>query len=335
MGNYTNILVIVTTASQIRQEKPFSRKTEDDAYVNLTMLCEKINVNLYITHFSNLMEDSAIFSWIFKNNKWNMTALPASEIAISYADLPPIFQSSNELRKILIQNEVVFFNKLNMSDALTDKLLTYQLFPSLIPPTFKTSLPNLSNRLLTASSHPDLRVDKIILKPQYGERGKGIEVIDFNDLKSDKIPKMDDYIVQPIMESDLGITDLGVDGRHDLRMLIYNGEIKDFFVRVAQKNKFICNHSHGGKFVHFSVDELPKKFKELAKEVDDVLSQYTPRYYSIDVGVGRSGKIWVYELNTMPSLVWDEDESNKEQFISMHQTIIEGIQCAALQTKIG
>ena len=137
--------------------------------------------------------------------------------------------------------------------------------------------PNLSTRLLEASIHPDLRTDKIILKPRYGERGKGIEVISLSEVDNPRIQNMQDYIVQPLMESDSGIPELNIPGRHDLRMLIYNGEVMDFFIRVASDNNFICNQSHGGRISYFQLDELPERFRTIAREVDLTLCEYMPQ----------------------------------------------------------
>ncbi len=334
MNNRSNVLLIATIASQVRQKEPFNQEHSNDAYAHLSMLCDELNINLYITHFANTINDSEVLSWIFKNGEWKMVELAASEITSSYADLPQNFPESNELRNILIKNEVIFFNDLDMSDCLTDKILTYQLLPNFVPPTFDTSVPDISNSLRTASNHPDLRTDKLILKPRYGERGKGIEVINFADLESDYVAKKEGFIVQPIMESDLGIPELGIYGRHDLRILIYNGEIKDFFVRVAPANTFICNQSRGAEFFYFNVGELPKRFREVAYEIDNAFNQYVPRYYTIDIGVGRSGKIWVYELNTMPGIVWRKDFSDKMICIQMHKNIVAAIKSTTIKSGV-
>ncbi|MCB0836045.1 MAG: hypothetical protein KDD99_05220, partial [Bacteroidetes bacterium] len=332
--SHVNALLIVTLAHQDKQPQPFQKHNENDTYAHLSELCNQANINLYITHFANAINDSMVLSWRFENGEWKMLELPASEITISYADLPQNFPSANVLRNLLIKNGVIFINHLNMSDSLTDKVLTYQLFPNSIPPTFDTSLPDLSERLLNVSTHPDLRTDKIILKPRYGERGKGIEVIELAEVDSDRVAQMEDYIIQPIMESDSGIPELGIEGRHDLRMLVYNGEIKDCFVRVPQKDNFICNQSHGGRLIYININDIPEKIRGIAGEIDKALSHYSPRYYSIDIGVGRSGKIWVYELNTMPGVVWNADASDKEKYFPMHKTIVNAIESAAVRAGV-
>ncbi len=328
----TNALLIVTLASHTPQAKPFNKENENGTYEHLSLRCKQKGINLYIAHFANALNDAAVLTWTFKNGRWNMVELPAAEIAVSYADLPQNFPKANELRNLLITNGVFCINNLQMSDTLTDKILTYHLFPGLVPPTFDTSVPNLGTRLLAASNHPDLRTDKIILKPRYGERGRGIEVIDFLEVDSERVRSMENYIVQPLIESDSGIPELGIPGRHDLRMLLYNGKVMDFFVRVAPSDNFICNQSHGGTIAYYQLKELPAQFKHIAYEVDQSLHTYMPRYYSVDVGVGRSGKIWVYELNTMPGVVWNASGTDKERYYGMHESIVEAISIGINQT---
>lgn len=326
-----NVLLIATIASQVQQENPFHQKNENRAYAHLGQLCENRGINLYITHFANAINESEILAWGYKDGKWTMVALPASEISTSYADLPQNFPESNVMRKMLLQHGVFFFNDLAMSDCLTDKVLTHQLLPDFIPPTFDASTSDIGNRLREASVHPDLRTDKVILKPRYGERGKGIRIVDFADLAEEVARNSDGYIVQPLLETDSGIPELGIEGRHDLRILIHNGEIKDFFVRVAAKDKYVCNQSHGAEFFYFEVAQLPARFREVALEIDQAFQQYTPRYYTIDVGVGRSGKMWVYELNTMPGISWRDDDSDKTICIEMQKSIAEAIESAVMQ----
>lgn len=326
------VLAITTLTSSTPQPKPFHKENENDTYAHISQLCEQEGIQLYIAHYANTVNESAVLCWTLKNGSWEMLELPASEITVSYADLPQNFSEANELRNLLERHGVFCINNLKMSDALTDKVLTYDLLPDLIPPTFDTSESALSNKLTDASKHPDLRTDKIILKPRYGERGKGIEVISLEEADSERVRNMEDYIVQPLMESDSGISELGIPNRHDLRMLIYNGEIMDFFVRVAPSETFICNQSHGGTIAYFRLDELPERFRAVAQEVDQSLKNYMPRYYSVDVGVGRSGKIWVYELNTMPGVVWNAAGTDKERYYGMHKSIVEAMKIGIEQT---
>lgn len=319
-----NVLLIVTIASRSRQVLPFGTRDENDAYAHLSSLCAEAGMNLYISHFDNVLPDSSIFSWLYKDSSWQLKKLHLSQISLSYADLPPNEPQANALRKILLEYNVAIVNDLAMSDSLTDKLLTYQLFPELIPPTIDTCERNVAGKLREMSTHSDLSFEKLFLKPRFGERGKGISVFDFSDLISESVAKKREYIVQPFLESDAGIPELNIPGRHDLRMLVYNGEIIQLFARTPAANSYVSNYACGGKILHFEINQLPKKFRELALIVDERLRRYRPRLYSVDAGIGRSGKIWLYELNTMPGIVWEEEHmAHKPKYVRVHGVITE------------
>lgn len=318
----SNVLLIVTIASRSQQRAPFDSANTNDAYAHLCSLCAEANMNLYITHFDNILPDSTIFSWIYRDTAWELEELPISQFSLSYADLPPNETNANRLREMLIAHDVTIVNDLWISDALTDKVRTYELFPELIPATVDVADAVGMARLRELSTHPDLSLEKLILKPRFGERGKGIEVIDFSDLTSTRVLNKQDYIIQPFLESDAGIPELNIQGRHDLRMLVNNGEIIQLFVRVPAPNSHISSYAAGGKIQHFEVAQLPEKFREVALAVDERLNHFVPRLYSVDVGFGRSGKIWIYELNTMPGIVWEEEHmADKPKYIRVHKAI--------------
>ena len=64
-------------------------------------------------------------------------------------------------------------------------------------------------------------------------------------------------------------------------------------------------------------------------KIDETLRQYGPRLYSVDAGVGRSGKIWLYELNTMPGIVWEsENAPDQSRYKRVHKAVVEMLKTA-------
>ena len=185
----SNVLLIVTLASRSKQARPFNAENENDAYAHLSSLCAEAGMNLYITHYDNMLPGSRMFSWIYKDGSWKKEKLYIPRISLSYADLPPNEATANVLRKMLVKYDVKIVNDLQLSDCLTDKVSTYKMFPELIPPTFDTTDPDVAVSLRELSTHPDLSFERLILKPRFGERGKGIEIIDFSDLASTSVLK--------------------------------------------------------------------------------------------------------------------------------------------------
>lgn len=324
-----NILLICTIAARSNQLMPFHSDDENAAYAHLSSLCTEAGMNLYISHFDNLCAGSFVLSWIYKAGSWQTKELPISEVSLSYADLPQNFPNANALRDKLIENEVKIFNDLELSDCLTDKVATYKMFPELIPPTFDTTNPDILSSLRKTAAHRDLNIEKLFLKPRFGERGKGIDVIDIAALSSEHVSNKHEYVVQALLESDAGVPELNIQGRHDLRMLVCNGEVIQLFVRIPAPDSYISNYASGGKILHFDVNRLPRKFHDVAMKIDETLRQYGPRLYSVDAGVGRSGKIWLYELNTMPGIVWEsENAPDQSRYKRVHKAVVEMLKTA-------
>jgi len=329
----TNILLIATIVSQHQQAKPFHHEKENNSYAHLSQRCSNVGLRLYITHFANSLSNSSIFSWTYEEGNWVLGAHSLAEIDIAYADLPPNFESANVLRKMLLCHNIRIINDLALSDCLTDKVATYHLLPEFVPPTFDMDDPKLIQKLSVLPNHQDLIKEQLLLKPRYGERGKGIEIINFFDLSSRQLAGYKNYIAQPLIETNCGIPSLDIQGRHDLRMLIQNGTIVQFYVRVPKAQSYISNKSHGGQFFYYELEALPQQFRELANIVDQRLMQYSPRLYSIDIGVGKSGKIWIFELNTMPGIVWEEKyELDKRKNMELHEILVDAFRTLSLES---
>ena len=74
-------------------------------------------------------------------------------------------------------------------------------------------------------------------------------------------------------------------------------------------------------FVYFDVEQVPERLLDFASRVDARLLDYGDRVYSLDIGIGQSGKIWIYELNTMPGVVWGAFSNDKIRYHRMHQML--------------
>ena len=109
-----------------------------------------------------------------------------------------------------------------------------------------------------------------------------------------------------------------------MRMLVYNGNIIQLFVRVPAPDYYISSYASGGKILHYDIQQVPGRCREVALRIDERLNHHIPRLYSIDVGIGRSGKVWLYELNTMPGIVWEEENAaDKTKYMHVHRKITE------------
>ena len=327
------VLLIATIVRRAPHALPLAEEAQNASYAHLAALCARRGIDLYLTHHDNLAGATRALAWAWRDGAWQCEGVPLSEMALCYADLPENFSGARDFRRALAVHPITLVNDLRLSDLLTDKLATYQRFPDHVPPTWIADEPGLDDRLRGLRLHHDLDVDRIVLKPRYGERGRGIFVIEADHLLTHPALGSSNYVAQAFLETGSGIPALGLRGRHDLRLIVRHGEIVLAFARLPAAGSYIANCSAGGHEIPLDVADLPVDAVRLAAAVDARLSAFGPRLYSLDLGVGQSGKFWIYELNTMPGIVWDEAlPVNKAMHATMHQIVADWLDAASRPT---
>ena len=322
-------LLIATIVRRSRHPLPFESPEENASYGHLAELCAGHGIELYVAHYDNLTAEGIALAWAWRQGSWQMVDLPLAELSLCYADLPQNFAGAHAFRQALEEHPITIVNDLRLSDLLTDKLATYEFFGGHVPLTWGTDESERVDRLRSVRPHPDLSADKLFLKPRFGERGRGIYVTDLDGLAGHPALRQTDYIVQCFLETGCGIPELGIRGRHDLRLILCDGEIVLAFARMPAAGSYVSNCSLGGREMLLATKDLPARVKRFAAGVDDRLRHFGPRLYSLDLGIGLSGKIWIYELNTMPGIVWDDDlPENKMLHTAMHRIVADWLERA-------
>ncbi len=321
-GITSQVLLIATIANTTAQPFPFKNKRENDSYAHLSVLCREAGMELFIAHYANLQDNAQILAWSEVAGQWVCGHYPLSSFTLSYADLPQNFIAANTLRLALQQHAINIVNPLALSDLCTDKLASYKRWPHLLAPTFLLGEIHLSNKIDQIQNCSDLNCTELILKPRFGERGKGIHIINRQALDSLDSSSYKDYIVQPLINTQTGIPALGINGRHDLRLIMAQGKVVQVYARIPPVDSWISNTAHGGTIHYYEPNVLPVRILNFAEAIDEELSHFSPRVYSIDIGIAPSGRIWVYELNTMPGIVWNAScQSDIQKNKEMHQVI--------------
>jgi glutathione synthase/RimK-type ligase-like ATP-grasp enzyme len=108
-------------------------------------------------------------------------------------------------------------------------------------------------------------------------------------------------IVQEFLDLSGGIPGI-IQGPHDFRLIMVNGEVALCYVRTPPAGKLIANVAQGGIFKIIDPPFIPKEALEIALQLDRTLHEYEYRLYSIDMGRLRDGTWKIIELNTPPGL---------------------------------
>jgi len=204
----------------------------------------------------------------------------------------------------LLDKEVLTISERGLEEINTDKWKMYQELAEFMAPTFPLSRENWQTAI------QNIKTEYCIIKPVDGSLGVGIIVKPVRELiQGDLIPEKR-YIVQELIDSSKGMPG-SVVGRHDIRVLVFNGKITPAFMSIAQDNSYLANLSRGARKLSFSFDDIPERGKEMIDAIEKKLSRFFPRVYSIDFLFDPEGKPYLIEINTGPGYpypVFHQDE---------------------------
>ena len=189
---------------------------------------------------------------------------------------------------------IAFEKKVNDSlieEICRDKLKTYQTYPTLVKKTVLVSPVDIS-------SFGQLQTELVALKPRYGSNGRSVQVLPKGDI-TPEILRSDEFVAQELIDSSGGIEGI-LSQRHELRVYVFNGEIRAGYIRVPAPHSYIANISRGAKEKQIQLSDIPQSAIDLAGQVDSKFT-HTPRLYTIDI-MYEHGKPWVVELNDNPGM---------------------------------
>lgn len=185
-----------------------------------------------------------------------------------------------------------------VAEICTDKWLMYQKMPDLCPPTWLVKTQAEFQNALA-----QIKTQKAVIKPQDGMEGYGIIIDTVANLMNHEI--QDTVLVQEFLDSSQGIPGI-VDGIHDFRIAVVEGEIVYSYVRTPPPGKLVANVSQGGQFKVIPLSDIPTAFITLVKNIDVQLQQYPLRFYGVDLCLTPDGPK-IIEMNSRLGLLPNSD----------------------------
>lgn len=159
---------------------------------------------------------------------------------------------------------------------------------------------------LLARDQQELDVIRLGWSPE--DRRVAIKELDSNSGDKVFVGQFDDYddslefpvIVQSFIDTSGGIEGL-VEGMHDVRVAMFNGEVIHGYLRRPGEGTLKSNMQYGGQSTALYVDQVPKAIVDIIRSFDERLKHLGDRYYAADFGY--NGKEWkLFELNAYPGL---------------------------------
>jgi glutathione synthase/RimK-type ligase-like ATP-grasp enzyme len=273
-------------------DKPFKKDYMNSSYAVFSKLAEEKDAEILIGNFSWYENGKLKKAYRYTNGCWSK---------VENVEIDGIFDKFKfddetiEIKKKM-HNDLPVLNSYRLEEICKDKLLTYEEFPDRVPETREATRKNVEVMLDEYGS--------VVLKPRYDFGGKGVRIID--DI--DEFEPEDNLLVQRFVDSESGIPELEIEGVHDLRVIVVNGEPVTSFVRTPDEG-LISNVSRGGSMHHIEVEDVPDSALQIFDEVEDKFSQFGSRVYAVDFIFDENGDPWILEMNSKPGLVFYDDES--------------------------
>lgn len=247
-------------------------------YEELWQRCRDKNLNLVLVSTRGYLGNGN-FSWFWEILP-GKTKLIQSPVKIDLA-----YDRSGGLTFPLNGDRLRVVDCLEFKKLAWDKWQTYQLLGDLMPKT------------VLMEDVAKIAGDWVVLKPVDGLKGKGIyigpkkDIFKFTPLAGRK------YLAQEFLDTSGGIK--GITSRiHDLRLVVVNAKIVWSHLRTPPAGQFKANVAGGGELKEVETRLIPAQIREIAGKVADLFyRRFDNPIFSLDFGVGKDGRAFIFEIN--------------------------------------
>ena len=258
---------------------------------------KKRGIRYYRASISRYSNGAFSEAWTNKNKKWIKEKNVKPDIIFDRS--PHLLCESKTKEKMA--SKFVFANDPVFYQFGKSKFLTYLVFKNFMP---KTRIAYSFNELKNNLKY--IKTDKIVIKPDVGAGGEGVEIINRREINKIKINKYP-VVVQEFVDSSKGIKGL-VDGIHDLRIIFLNQKPILSYIRQP-KSGYISNVSLGGIRRIIPLSKIPDNLILALDEIVDKLKCFNNIFYSVDFFFDKNQKFYIIEINPSPSINLEDDDA--------------------------
>ena len=149
--------------------------------------------------------------------------------------------------------------------------------------------------------------EKIVVKPLNENGGIGMTLCERDRLCDNKAFPV---IMQEFVETSGGVDGV-VDGRHDIRLFVLNGEVVMSAVRQPAEGNWLSNTHQGGTIRFCRSSEIDNELLEFAKPIVRKFDELGGKLYSVDFMHGN-GRWYMVEMNDRPGMPAQYQDKNGE-----------------------
>lgn len=210
-------------------------------------------------------------------------------------------------------DRLLIVNRPDFKKLCYDKWSTYQKLSRFMPKTVwvgdKTGLGKALDQITT---------ERVVLKPYNGMKGLGVYIGPKEEAKSFKFDAgYQQYIAQEFAETKAGVNGI-TSGRHDLRVVIANGQVVWCHVRTPAEGMLKANVAQGGDIKELDYEsQFPTSIKKIVEQIaPDFYRDYDNPIYSIDFGMAENGPV-IFEINDQIGFpLWEM--KSRDNFLKAH-----------------
>ncbi|MDY6771667.1 MAG: ATP-grasp domain-containing protein [Candidatus Nanohaloarchaea archaeon] len=284
-------------------DAPFEREVKNADYRTFTELASQRGLTIYVARLEWYSGSRLRRAWRWEDGWETVDDVPLDLVVDKFA-----FTDATATVKQAIEDDIGTMNRYRLKELCRDKWETYQLFEDYMPETRQATRENIAAMLE--------KYDRVVCKPRYGAGGEGIQVID----DTEEFEPEDDLLVQRYIELD-GIQALDVDGPHDLRVAVVDGEVAVSYVRTNDEGQLANISQGGGELVYVDREELPEAVHAIVERTVREFERFQPCLYTVDFVFGPDEQPYLIELNTKPPFGYHREIQEAER----ERPLIDGI----------
>ena len=316
-NNWPSVGILFTSTAKRDAKVPFKRKYSR-VHSIFAKQADEHGLNVFFAHCTEYQNGRLTYCWCRHNGRWKLAE--DQPIDIVYSRFARSIYKHNK-KNILAESfkwkmarQISVINHPFIDEFCWDKKIVAELFPEHCPKTFVVNTRAGLEKVL-----PEIKSEKVVLKPRYGTLGANVVIEDKKNL-----PKLieENTIVQEFIDTSKGINGV-TDGLHDMRLFMINGKVDHTHIRIPKKGLYTANVALGGKKVFVPNNKIPKKAIKIAKEVDRFFKNFYPRIFSVDFLFDEKGNPYIVECNSQPMI--DKYAFGKYAMITFYDRVLEAM----------